>query len=82
MGMFKYITNRMLVNKAGQEAGKIKVVVRNESDTLEGEYKCPECGNEGKVNQPFRRPLNVKCEKCKFLMRLPKLKGPKLKGKA
>lgn len=76
MGMFKYITNRILPNKAGKEdAGRIKAFVRNGSDTLEGEYKCPECGNMGKVNQIFKKPINIRCEKCSFLMKMPKLKG-------
>lgn len=77
MGMFKYVTNRTIANKAGEEKGKIKMMVKNESDTLEGEYLCAECGNKGKVNQFFKRPISVRCEKCNFLMRVPKLKGKK-----
>ena len=77
MSQFKYITNRTIPNKAGEERGKIKAVVKAGSDILEGEYICAECQFAGKVDQPFRRPLSVKCEKCGFLMRLPKLKGKK-----
>ena len=78
MGNFRYVTYRAVANKAGKEdAGKIKAFVKNGSDTLEGEYKCPECGNEGKVNQAFKRPINVKCGKCGFLLKMPKLKGKK-----
>ena len=76
MGMFRYVTNRALVNHAGREdAGRVKAFVRNGSEVLEGEYKCPECESEGKVSQVFRRPINIKCGKCGFLIRLPKLKG-------
>jgi len=76
MGMFRYITNRTLPNKAGKEnAGRIRAFVKTGSNTLEGEYVCPECGNEGKINQVFRRPLSIRCEKCNLLMRMPKLKG-------
>jgi len=78
MGMFKYVTNRTLASKDGREdAGRVKVFVKNDSDMLEGEYKCPECGNEGKINQDFKRPIKVRCEKCEHLMKLPKLKGKK-----
>lgn len=76
MGMFRYMTNRTLSNKAGKEdAGRMKAFVRNGSETLEGEYMCPECGNEGKISQVFKRPINIKCEKCGFLIRMSKLKG-------
>ena len=78
MGVFKYVTNRTFANKVGDEsAGKIKAFVKSDSNTLEGEYKCPECGNEGSINHEFKRPLCVKCEKCGLSMKLPKLKGKK-----
>jgi len=78
MGMFKYVTNRTLVSKDGnEEAGRIKAFVKSDSNSLEGEYKCPECGNEGSINQEFIRPISVKCEKCGHAMKLPKLKGKK-----
>jgi hypothetical protein len=78
MGMFRYVTNRTLPNKAGKEdAGRVKAFVRNGSDTLEGEYRCPECGTEGRIKQVFNRPINIKCGKCGFLIRLPRLKGKK-----
>jgi predicted nucleic acid-binding Zn ribbon protein len=71
---YRYITNRSVNNKAGEPTGNIRARVRADSDTLEGFYKCPECGHNGKISQAFRRPINVKCENCSFLMRLPKLK--------
>ena len=77
MSQFKYITNRTILNKAGEEKGKVKAVVKTGTEILEGEYICAECQYEGKVNQAFKRPISVKCEKCGFLMRLPKLKGKK-----
>ncbi len=76
--MFKYVTNRTIASKDGREdAGRIKVCVKSDSDALEGEYRCPECGHEGKVNQEFKRPLSVKCEGCGHVIKLPKLKGKK-----
>ncbi len=77
MGNFRYITCRTVANRSGEEKGRVKAFVRNGSDNIEGEYKCPECENKGKINQIFKRPINIKCEKCGFLMRLPKLKGKK-----
>ena len=80
MGMFKYVTNRTFSSKDGIEsAGKVKAFVKNDSDTLEGDYVCPECKNEGKINQIFKRPISVKCDKCGHTMKLPKLKGKKKK---
>ena len=77
MGNYRYVTCRTVANKAGELNGKIKAFVKTGSENLEGEYKCPECENEGKINQVFKRPISVRCEKCNFLMRMPKLKGKK-----
>lgn len=77
MGQFRYVTNRTLVNKAKQKRGRIRIMVRNGSDLAEGDYQCPECSHEGQINQEFKRPLKVRCGKCNFLMRIPKLKNQK-----
>lgn len=77
MPEFRYITNRTLVNKAGKLSGKLRVVVRNGSDTAEADYVCPECANAQHVEKPWKRPFSVKCAKCGALMRAPKLKGKK-----
>ena len=78
MRQFKYITNRSLPNKAGEEdKGKIRVLVRNESDTAEVDYACPECKASEHIEKLWARPFSVKCSKCGFLMRIPKLKGKK-----
>ncbi len=76
MGQYKYITNRTIPNKAGEEnKGFVRARVPNDSDTAEVVYKCPECGHQESASLPFKRPFSVKCSKCGFLMRLPKLKG-------
>jgi len=77
MGMFSYVTNRTLPNKAGQETGRIKAFVKHGSGTIEGEYTCPECKASGKISQAFTRPLAIRCAKCGFILKLPKLKGKK-----
>lgn len=77
MGQYRYITKRPLQNKAGEQKGKILVVVRTGSDDAEVKYVCPECQKNGEAVKPWKRPFSVKCEKCGFLLRLSKLKGKK-----
>jgi len=74
MGLYKYVTNRTLKNKAGEEKGKIKVLVPNDSDTAQVEYVCPECGFSEHKEQEWKRPFVVKCGKCGVSMKIPKLK--------
>ncbi|HDD45972.1 MAG TPA: hypothetical protein ENG42_00710 [Candidatus Aenigmarchaeota archaeon] len=74
MGKYRYITNRTLVSKSGEERGRIRVIVRANSDIAEVDYKCPECLHEEHVEKPWKRPFSVKCSKCGFLIRLPRLK--------
>lgn len=75
MGQYKYITKRMLQSSAGEEKGKILVVVKADSDNAEVDYTCPECLASAHAVQPWKRPFSVKCRKCGFMMKLPKLKG-------
>ncbi|MFH1445192.1 MAG: hypothetical protein ABIF08_01785 [Nanoarchaeota archaeon] len=82
MSNYKYISNRILKNKAEEEKGFIKVRVPNDSNTAEGMYKCPECENQEKVSQEFKRPFNIECSKCGFLIRMAKLKEEIKKEKA
>lgn len=77
MSEFRYITNRTLVNKAGKEVGKLRVVVRIGSDIAETDYVCPECANAEHVELPWKRPFSVKCAKCGALMKVPRLKDKK-----
>ncbi len=77
MSQFKYVTNRTIANREGKDSGRVRMMVKNGSDTAEGDYVCAECGYSGKISQAFSRPLSVKCGKCSFLMKLPKLKGKK-----
>lgn len=78
MGNYKYVTNRTIPNKAGEpDKGTVKAMVPNGSDTAKVSYKCAECGFQEEREEPFTRPFNVKCSKCGFVMKLPKLKGKK-----
>lgn len=74
MGQYKYVTNRSVKNKSGEEKGKIRILVKTGSDTAEVDYVCPECVNSEHTETPWRRPFSVKCSKCGFLLRIPKLK--------
>ena len=75
MSQYKYVSNRTVANKNGEEKGKLRVLVRADSETAEVDYVCPECSDSRHIEKPWQRPFNVKCEKCGFLMKLPKLKG-------
>lgn len=71
---FRFVSNRILKDKADQEKGRMRVLVRTGSDIAETDYECPECGFKERVETEWRRPFSVRCSKCGFLMRLPKLK--------
>ena len=81
MGNFSYITNRTVQNKAGELKGKIAVLVRKGSSIAEYKYICPECGDAADGQQEFKRPITIRCQKCGFLMKLPKLKDELKKDK-
>ena len=74
MGNYRYITNRVLLNKAGEEKGNIAVLVPNESDMAKVRYRCPECSHSEQTEQEWKRPFSVKCSGCGALIRLPRLK--------
>ncbi len=73
MGKYRYITNRTLTNKAGEEKGMIAVIVPKDSDMARVKYRCPECGYSEQTEKEWKRPFSVKCSKCGFLIRLPRL---------
>jgi len=82
MGMYSYVTNRTLKNKAGEDKGKLKAFVKTGETLAQGDYVCPECSHEGKINQEFKRPFSLKCEGCGITLKVPKLKGKKKKKKS
>lgn len=81
MGQFSYVTNRTVKNDAGEDKGRIKVLVRQGSGTAEVDYVCPECGNSQHVEDEWKRPFSVKCSKCGFVIKLPRLKDEIKKDK-
>ena len=74
MGKYKFVSNRTLKNKVGQETGKLLVLVPAETDIADVKYKCSECCFEESRQQPWLRPFSAKCSKCGNEMKLPKLK--------
>jgi len=77
MGQYRYITKRVLQNRAGEECGNVLVAVKAESDMADIKYVCPECQDTRQVSEAWKRPFSVKCRKCGYNMKLPKLKGKK-----
>jgi len=71
---YRFVSNRILRNKAGEEKGKMRVLIKTGSDTAEVDYSCPECGFSEHRETEWHRPFSVKCGKCEFLMKLPRLK--------
>lgn len=81
MGKFRYVTNRTVLSKAGEEKGKIKVLVKDGSDVAETDYVCPECGFSEHIEPEWKKPFSVKCSKCGFLIKIRKLKNEIKKDK-
>jgi ssDNA-binding Zn-finger/Zn-ribbon topoisomerase 1 len=71
---FRYVTNRTLLDRAGNEKGRIAVLVRNDSSEAEVRYTCPECRFSEQTRKPWKRPFSLKCGKCGFLIRISKLR--------
>ena len=69
-----YHTMRDTKNAKGEPTGKIRVLVPPHSTTAMVEYTCPECKHAGYEEQEWKRPFKMKCDKCGFLMTVPKMK--------
>lgn len=74
-----YHTWRDVKNKKGEITGKIRVLVPPKSSTAMVEYTCPECKHSAYTEAPWKRPFNIRCEKCNTKMSVPKLKKEALK---
>jgi peptide subunit release factor 1 (eRF1) len=77
---FIYHTYRDLPNKEGKDTGSIRVLVLKDN-MARVEYLCPECEHHGYVEQEWKRPFAVKCEKCGLRITVPKLKDQVKKKK-
>lgn len=74
MGQYRFVSNRTIKNKKGEETGRMRMFVKTGSTIAETDYKCPECLFEEHVSPEWSRPFFVKCSKCGFKISLPKLK--------
>ena len=70
----KYITTRTLKNEKGEIKGKIRVLVLQGQNDATVDYTCPKCGFTEKTTKEWKRPFSIKCNKCGFLIRVPRLK--------
>lgn len=68
-----YHTNRAVKGVTPESSGSIRVLATQDK-VAHVEYKCPECLHEDFVEQEWKRPFSVKCRKCSFLIRVPKMK--------
>ena len=67
-----YHTLRNLENN-----GKIRILVVKGENQANVEYLCPKCGHYEYIQIEWKRPFSVKCSKCGFVIKVPKLKGKK-----
>ena len=70
----EFITNRELQNKAGEVAGKVRIMKVKEEQEATIAYTCPECGHSEQRKELWQEPfltgngaskkLNFSCAKC------------------
>lgn len=71
---YRFVSSRILKNSKEEEKGRMRVLVKTDSDIAETDHECPECGFKEHVEPEWERPFSVKCSKCGFVMKMPKLK--------
>lgn len=71
---YRFVSNRVMKNSKDEDKGKMRIMVPNGSDTAQVDYVCPECGLSKHVETEWARPFSVKCSKCGFVLKLPRLK--------
>ena len=70
---YKYHTWRD-IEEDNKKIGETRVLVLKDDEMAHAEYQCPNCKHEAMIEQEWKRPFNIKCEKCGQLIRVPKLK--------
>jgi predicted RNA-binding Zn-ribbon protein involved in translation (DUF1610 family) len=78
---YSFVSNRVMKNSKDEDKGKMLVLVPTGSNNALVDYVCPECGLSKHVETEWFRPFSVKCSKCGFLLKLPKLKDEIKKDK-
>ncbi len=69
-----YHTWREPLNKEKKPSGSIRILVKKGETDANCEYICPECEHYEFIRQEWKKPFNVKCSNCGFLLRISKLK--------
>ncbi len=64
----QYHTLRSLEN-----GGKIRILLLKGEENAKCEYICPKCGNYEYVEVRWRRPFSVRCSRCGFNIKVPRL---------
>jgi len=72
-GNFKYVTNRTILNKAGEEKGMIAILVPKDTSMAKVRYRCPECEHSEQTEEEWKKPFSVKCAGCGKTIKIPKL---------
>jgi predicted RNA-binding Zn-ribbon protein involved in translation (DUF1610 family) len=70
----RYITTRDLQNSSGEVKGEVRVIVLKGENFANIDLTCPECGHVQKKKEEFKLPLNLKCDKCGFEVKLESLR--------
>ncbi len=78
---YRFVSNRLMKNSKNEDKGKLRVMVLNGSGTAQVDYVCPECGFSAHTETEWMRPFAVKCSKCGFMLKLPRLKDEMKKDK-
>ncbi len=78
---YRFVSNRVMKSSKGDDKGRMRVLVPSGSDNALVDYVCPECGFSSHVETEWSRPFSVKCSKCGFVLKLPKLKDEIKKDK-
>ncbi|MEM5826015.1 MAG: hypothetical protein QXL09_01150 [Candidatus Aenigmatarchaeota archaeon] len=69
-----YHTNRPVKNSKDKYTGAIRVLVLKKDNIARCEYICPECKFHGYKETSWKRPFSIKCEKCGYLIRVPRMR--------
>lgn len=69
-----YHTWREPLNKKKKPAGSIRILVKKGETDADCEYICPECEHYKSLKIEWKRPLNIKCSNCGFIIRVSKMK--------
>ena len=71
-----------------EDGGKVRALLVKGEKMMHVEYVCPSCKHEGYKQQEWKAVtkaamyrFETKCDKCGFLIQVPKLKGGKKKKK-